>query len=157
MLLAILAMLVAGAPSVLSFALQSTATIEPGKPYQHEWAHSGEKDPFFRLKEDGKLVRDFTAAELTITAGPSGERVYTTNPGVMAPYTSAQVGTHNYTLHAVVKSVTGTDLESAPLTMTVNVGWTDPPPPVLRWNLKGTATVDAAGNLTIVLTGTPEK
>ena len=119
--------------SVESGMLQTGPTVAPGEAGQLAWDYTVDpnRPVKFRLYVDGIVVRNFTTSDLTESVGTTpGTFTYTTNPGVLVPFTTSQLGPH-------VLAITAYDSrgESARLELAITVAYDTPPasPFGLRW------------------------
>ena len=137
------------------FGLPQTAppVIAPGETGQLEWSYvvDPNRPVKFRLWVDGVIVKNFATADLTESG--TTPRIYTTNPGVLAPFTAAQIGPHTLALTAYDASG-----ESARAELAVMMGFTTPPlpPSGVKYKIVGTGTSGPDGALVLSVTLTPE-
>ncbi len=120
------------------FGVQPAAiTLEPGQAFQLEWTRT--YAPFrpvkFRLWLNGAIIKNFSAADLTVVGGnvQGTLQTFTTNVGVIPPFTGDQLGAHTLALTAYDAATAGgtASTESKPedMALPVTVGFTTPPPP----------------------------
>jgi len=110
-------------------------TIEPGVVYRLEWQRKYDlwRPVKVRLWLDGAIIKNFTAADLTVT-GPAIQgdlQSFSTNAGVIPPFTGEQLGNHTLALTWYDAGPSGSSvLETKPedAALAVTVAFTSPPP-----------------------------
>ena len=116
-----------------------------------------------RLWLDGAIVKNFVTADLTVTgANVHGTtQTFSTNAGVIPPFTADQIGPHTFALTWYDANGTGgsSTLESRPedVSLPVVVGFTTPPPPGTGFKISGvTAQLAADGTVKVTISVVPE-
>lgn len=112
---------------------QPVTTIEPGAPIfaTWTWTPNPARPVSFRLWRDGEIIKNFTTADLTVSG--TSPQTFITNAGVIPPFTAAQRGARTLSLTAYdpaceAAQQQGCESNRARVSITVQVGFTSPPP-----------------------------
>lgn len=134
------------------FAQPAPVTLKPGDPVRLAWNYDAAsmtaRPVQFRLYVDGVVSVNFKSTDLVSTTA-AGVMTFTTNAGIVASWTQAQIGTHLYEVTAYDSE--GESTTRASLSIEVKYGTPPPGPTGLRpYTVQGQ--IGADGTITLVLT-----